>query len=135
MIAALILVMSVVALIQFAISQWKSVWIVASEQPLSSCLEAATGIAANAIAAGDFDRLCQASEQLPASPMERNSWLREVRIYYRTLSVLSGSLEMVIPALAAWARKESLACARYAAVVLDQRLNSRLAYASAPHNS
>lgn len=135
MIAAFILVMSVVALVHFAIAQWKSVWIVVAEQPLSKCLEEATGIAANAIAANDFDLLIQASQQLPASPLERNSWMKEIRVYYRMLHALSGFCGNKVPAIADWARKESLACAKYAAVVLDQRLNARLVYAAELHIS
>ncbi|HKW89349.1 MAG TPA: hypothetical protein VJN21_11400 [Candidatus Acidoferrales bacterium] len=132
MAAAFILVMSVVALVQFAISQWRSMWIVVAEQPLSNRFETATGIAANSIVPEDFNILARAWEQLPAAPHERNPWLREVRIYYKTLCALSKSCERRFPSLAGRARRETVVCAKYMAAVLDQRLNAHLAYAQSP---
>ena len=55
MIAAFILVLSVVALLQFGIAQWRSIWISIAEQPLSASLQTATGIPADAIGADDFE--------------------------------------------------------------------------------
>lgn len=134
MIAAFIFVMSAMALIHFAISQWRSMWIVVAEQSLSSSFEAATGIAAESITAEDFGPLMRALDQLPAAPHKRNSWLKEIRIYYKTLQALSRSCEQRLPALADRAKKEAVMCAKYAAAVLDQRLNSYLAYAAHVRN-
>lgn len=130
MIAALILVMSFAALAQFAIAQWRSMWMTVAAQPLSNCLQAATGISGDAIGANDFELLAQTSEQLCPSPKERNSWLREVRIYYRAINALDKFLAKQLTGPSHWAQSELKACSRYAAAVLDQRLNSNLAYAS-----
>lgn len=130
MVAALILVMSVVALIHFAISQWRSVWIVTTEQRLSNSFVAATGIAANSITAEDFAPLMRALEKLSGTFCERNSWLKEIRIYSKTLQAPSRSCEQRLPAVASRARKEAAVCARYVAAILDQRLNAHLAYAA-----
>ena|ERR1700674_1024025 len=130
MIAALILVMSFAALAQFAIAQWRSMWMTVAAEPLSSCLQAATGIAGDAIGANDFELLVQTSEQLCPSPKERNSWLREIRIYYRVIRALDGMCAKHSAGISGWAQSELKACSRYAAAVLDQRLNSNLAYAS-----
>jgi len=130
MIAALILVMSVAAIAQFAVAQWRSMWITFATQPLSSSLQAATGIAGDAIGAKDFELLVQTSEQLCPSPEERNIWLREVRIYYRMIRTLDNVCAKKITGLSEWAQREMKTCSRYAAAVLDQRLNSNLTYAS-----
>lgn len=130
MIAAFIFVMSLVALLRFAVTQWRSMWIVLAEQPLSVSFEAATGIAMNAITAEDFPSLLRALEDFPASSRRRNSWLKEVRIYYRTLQAISKSCEQRLPALAERTRKEAVLCAKYVAAVLDQRLNTHMAYAA-----
>ena len=130
MIAALILVLSAVALAQFAVAQWRSMWMTLAAQPLSGNLQAATGIADSAIGPNDFDLLVRTSEQLCASPQERNLWLREVGIYYRGIRTLDAICGSRVAGLSNWAKGELMACSRYAAAVLDQRLNSNFAFAS-----
>jgi hypothetical protein len=130
MIAALILVMSVVALAQFAIAQWRSMWMTVSAQPLTEYVPAATGISAEAINANDFDLLVRTSEQLSPAAQERNLWLREVGIYYRAIKAVDGICAKHITVFSNWAQSELAACSRYAAAVLDQRLNSSFACAA-----
>jgi hypothetical protein len=130
MIAALILVMSVVALAQFAIAQWRSMWMTVAAQPLSDYVQAATGISDSAISGNDFQLLVRTSEQLSPSTQERNLWLREVGIYYRLIRALDKICAKQISGLSGWAKSEMVACSRYAAAVLDQRLNSSFACAS-----
>jgi hypothetical protein len=133
MIAAFIVVLSVAALIQFAHSQWRAMWITIAEQPLSEFFTATTGIAGDQIRADHFDFLTRTSEQLGASARQRNLWLKEVGIYYRTIRVLNQLCEKRLPILGAWADHELVACSRYAAASLDQRLSSHLAFASELH--
>ena len=125
MIAVFILALSMLALAEFAISQWRSMWILAGAQPISSSLQAATGISAEAITADHFSLLVQTTEQLCPS-REGNIWLREVGIYYGVVRFL----DKHVPSLSGWAKDELLACSRYAAVALDQRLNANLVCAS-----
>jgi hypothetical protein len=70
------------------------------------------------------------SEQLFPSAQERNLWLREVGIYYRLIRALDKICAKQISGLSDWAKSELVACSRYAAAVLDQRLNSSFACAS-----
>src|SRR5579859_929597 len=50
-----ILAVSSIALVRFAVSQWRAIWIASARQPLSDSLQlAAAGIDPAAIAAGDF---------------------------------------------------------------------------------
>jgi hypothetical protein len=126
MIAIFILALSMLALAEFAISQWRSMWILVASQPLSSSLQTATGISAESITADHFSVLAQTTEQLCPSPEEGNLWLREVGVYYRIVRLL----DKHVPSLSSWAHNELMECSRYAAVVLDQRLNASLAFAS-----
>jgi hypothetical protein len=127
MVAAFILVMSVAALAQFAILQWRSMWITVAAQPLSNSFQGATGIAGTAVGADDFDYLVKTSEQLCPGPQQSNLWLNEVRIYYRALRTVQ---KFCAPSLAGWAKRELTACSRYAAAILDQRLNASLEFAA-----
>jgi len=129
MIAALILVMSVGALAQFAIAQWRSMWLTVAAQPLSEYVQAATGISDAAISENDFDLLVRTSEQLSPSTQEGSLWLREVGIYYRVIRALDAICAKQMSSFSGWAKSELVACSRYAAAVLDQRLNASFACA------
>jgi hypothetical protein len=129
MIALLILATSLLALIQFAVFQWRSVWHAVAAQPVSESVQTATGISGDAIGADQFELLAQTCDRLCPSPAERNVWLRELRIYFRALKALSG-LGANLFSESGWIKSELTACARYAAVVLDQRLSANYAYAT-----
>lgn len=117
-----------VLLVQFAVAQWRSMWTTVAAQPLSTALETAIGIASEAISAQHFDMLARASEELSPTPQSPNSWLREVRWYFRVTCGLQRLCANSLPSLASWAGGEMVTCSRYAAAVLDQRLNANLAY-------
>jgi hypothetical protein len=135
MMAAFICVLSLGALVQFAISQWRSIWITMAAQPLSNSLEAATGIANQEICAEHFDMLVNASEQLGRSVHEGNLWLKEVKLYHGVLQACLNMSGKALPSVANWANQELKECAKFAAAVLDRRLNNSLAYGSAAQNS
>lgn len=135
MMAALIFVMSIAALAQFAISQWRSIWVTIAAQPLSDSLENATGIENNAIGAQHFDLLISASKQLEKSPREGNLWLKEVGVYYRGLRACRKLSAKAMPTIASWADGELVQCAKFAAAILDRRLNDSLAYGAQAQNS
>jgi hypothetical protein len=130
MIALLILAVSVTALVQFGICQWRSMWITVAAQPLSECLHAAVGLEANQINSDHFELLARTSEQMCPATQKQDVWLREVRVYFHIVAAVDRFAEKHIPALSEWAETELVACARYAAAVLDQRLNANLAFAS-----
>jgi hypothetical protein len=129
-IAALICVMSLAALIQFAVSQWRSIWITVAAQPLSKALEAATGIANEDIGGEHFDMLIRASGQVEMAPQEGNLWLKEVNIYYRALQACLKLSGTAMPVVTNWATRELTECSKFAAAILDRRLNANFAYIS-----
>lgn len=130
MVAAFILVMSIASLAQFAVLQWRSTWISVADQPLSNSFQGATGITGAAVGADDFDYLVKTSEQLCPGPQQSNLWLKEVRVYYRALQTVQKFCAVSAPSLASWAKRELTACSRYAAAILDQRLNASLEFAA-----
>jgi hypothetical protein len=134
MIALLILAISVTALVQFAVCQWRSIWITVAAQPLSECLQAAVGLAPGQIQSSHFELLARTSEQICPATQKQNVWLREVRLYFRIVEALDRLCVKHIPAISEWAETELVACARYAAAVLDERLNANLAFASEMRN-
>jgi hypothetical protein len=135
MIAGLILFLSLAVLVEFSIAHWRSMWLAVAAQPLSQTLAAATGIADHAISADDFDRLVSTSQQLsPAGMRGGATSLKQVRAYYRVIRALDAICAKQMPALSAWTKRELVLCSRYAAVVLDQRINANLAFASEARN-
>ncbi len=69
MTVALILVFSLAALAQFAVSQWRMIWLTTANQPLSDALRTATGVEAEAIGPNDFGKLlglCRRDDVLAA---------------------------------------------------------------------
>jgi hypothetical protein len=126
MIPLLILVLSSVALVRFAVSQWRALWITWANQPLSDSLQLSTGIDAEAIGAKDFGTLLDLCDQLSPDLKRASPWLGEVSTYYRVLAKLELLCGTRLPSLSAWATHEMQTCTRYVAVVLDQNLAMNL---------
>jgi hypothetical protein len=118
MTAVLILAFSILALVQFAISQWRMIWLTTANQPLSDSLRAATGIEAETIGPNDFGKLLGLCDEMAPRLKNGTPWLREVKRYYK----VEKGFRSIQPAVSAWAASEMKTCSRYAAVVLDQNL-------------
>ena len=135
MTAGLILFLSLAVLAEFSIAHWRSMWLAVAAQPLSKALSVATGIADSAIGADDFDRLVSTSRQLcPAGIGGGGTSLKQVSAYYRVMRALDTVCAHKVPPVSAWIKRELVSCSRYAAVVLDQRINANLAFASDARN-
>ena len=130
MIAAFIVVVSFGMLIQFAITSWRSVWLSVAQQRPSNYMEIATGIPRENIDAAHFDLLARTADNLCPATGEADSKLGQVRVYYRMIRMVEGMCAKGAPSIASWAKKELVACSRYAAAVLDERLNANLKYVS-----
>ncbi len=127
MVPLFILAVSSIALIRFAVSQWRAIWIASASQPLSDSLQlAAAGIDPAAIAAGDFIRLLNLCDQLSPELKSSTPWLGEVSLYYRAIATMEHTCGPKLPRIAVWAAREMQICARYVAVVLDQNLAMNL---------
>ena len=126
MLSLFILIFSSLALIRFAVAQWRAIWISSANQPVSESLQLATGIDAAAIGAQDFGRLMNLCDQLSPELKKSSPWLSEVSIYYRAVAELERVCNASIPSISAWASREMQTCARYVAVILDQNLAMNL---------
>ncbi len=134
MAASLILVLSVAALAQFALSYWRALLLETAARELSRrALEA--GLAKLELGPKDFDVVISMYRLCPQLG-ERRSNLTVVRAYYRSIRALANLVEsrlahaLGLDRLAGWTQREMQACTRYAAVLLDQRLTENLASAA-----
>jgi hypothetical protein len=123
MTAVFILAFSMLALVRFAISQWRMIWLTTANQPVSDTLRAATGIEAETIGPNDFGKLLGLCDELTPQLKNGTPWLREVKSYYRIVANLEKACHSIQPAISAWASAEMKTCSRYVAVVLDQNLS------------
>ena len=120
MIAALIFVISVAALGQFAMFSWRAAFLTVASREMSLETRAAMGAAAAAVDSGD---LAGASKWLELSPNlageDRRLWT--IKLYYVALRAIGGLSRMLVPA-SEWSQREMVSCARYAAIVVEERL-------------
>jgi hypothetical protein len=123
MTAAIILVLAVLALVQFGISQWRMIWLTTANQPLSDSLRVATGIEAETIGPNDFGKLLGLCDEMSPLLKKGTPWLREVKGYYTIVARVEKIFRSIQPALSAWASSEMKVCSRYVAVLLDQNLS------------
>jgi hypothetical protein len=123
MTAAFILAFSVLALVQFAISQWRMIWLTTANQPLSDSLRITAGIDSESISAQDFGKLLGLCDEMSPLLKKGTPWLREVKSYYGLMASLQKACRSMQPALSAWATAEMKTCSRYVAVLLDQNLS------------
>jgi hypothetical protein len=126
MISLFILVFASFALGRFAISQWRTIWITAANQPLSDSLRVTAGIEDATIGAKDFSSLLDLCDNLSPGLKKKTPWLREVSVYYRAIARLEQLSKIKLPSLSTWASREMKICSRYVAVVLDQNLAMNL---------
>lgn len=118
--AALIFVVSAIALLQFFISYCRSLIAASMKQPLSEEVRDVAGIPANA-SGDDFVRVIQLVHLCPDRPEDRGD-LRAVGAYFHLLNVIRSTVARVIPFLVKWTDIERGQCAYFAAVALDRRI-------------
>jgi hypothetical protein len=122
MLSLCILLFSGFALMRFAVSQWRAIWISSANQPVSDSLQLTAGIDAATVGAEDFGRLMNLCDQLSPELKKSSPWLSEVSVYYRAIARLEQVSRVKVPSISTWASREMQTCARYVAVVLDQNL-------------
>jgi len=123
MFSALILAISAAALIQFALAQWRAIWISAANQSISETLRTETGLDADALRDTDFPRLVTLYDQVCPDKKTSAPWLKEIALYYRIVAALHGVSQKAMPSLSNWAKTEMRTCSRYVAVVIDHHLS------------
>ncbi|HEU5410533.1 MAG TPA: hypothetical protein VFU57_05900 [Candidatus Acidoferrales bacterium] len=128
MFAALICVISLAMMAQFAIFFWRANMLAIAAESVSNNLIAAQSSFAATTASEEFETLATISRICPAiGPDSLKLW--PARAYYRAMHLISRC--SAIPQGSSWARQEMAFCARYAAVSMDRRLSSNQAYVAA----
>src|ERR1700730_17674758 len=107
MIAAILFMVSTVALVPCGLSYWRAIISGVAIQPISDRIRTAAGITAPQIGAQDFRSILSLHDLSPDLRGPNGSFFG-VRAYYSMVEKL-GSL---IPALASWANTEMLTCSR-----------------------
>src|ERR1700737_3669844 len=125
MIAAILFMVSALALVQFAVYYWRAIISEVAAQPISDRIRTAAGITAPQISGQDFRSILSLHDLSPDLRGPNGSFFG-VRTYYSAVEKL-GSL---MPALTSWANAEMLTCSRYVAVLVDQHLERNMACAA-----
>ncbi len=125
MIAAILFMVSIVALGQFALYYWRAVISGVAAQPISERIRTAAGITAPQIGAQDFHGILSLHDLSPDLRGPNGRFIG-VRAYYSAVEQLG----RLIPAMASWANAEMLTCSRYIAVLVDQHLERNMTCAA-----
>ena len=125
MIAAIILMVSVVAFAQFGLYYWRATISGIAAQAISERIRVAAGITHAGIGAQDFRNIIILKDLSPDLRGPNGSFT-VIRTYYSVVEKLG----KIVPAMASWANTEMATCARYAAVVMDQHLERNMVCAA-----
>jgi hypothetical protein len=120
MMAAIILVCSIVLLLQFFVSYCRSLIAASAKQALSPEVQDVTGIAKTA-SGEDFVRVMQLLRLCPESPEDHNG-IQAIGAYFNLLGLLRATVAPLAPSMRAWAESERGHCAYFAAVALERRI-------------
>ena len=120
MMAAVILVCSLVLMLQFFVSYCRSLIAASAKEPLSLEDQEVTGISRTA-SPEDFSRVIQLLNLCPDRPEDRSS-LRAVGAYYHFLRFVRSTLALAVPSLKQWTDNERAHCTYFAAVALGRRI-------------
>ncbi len=120
MMAAIILVCSVVFLLQFFVSYCRSLIAASIKHPLSAEVQDVTGIK-NSATGEDFDRVVQLLQLCPDRPEDR-SGIQAIGAYFSLLGYVRDSIARLAPELFAWTELERGQCTYFAAVTLEKRI-------------
>ena len=129
MFAAMLFAISIVALSQFALFYWRAMLAGAAELPLSDRVLAAAHVENGEVTGRDFATLVKLHDMTPQLNPDGGG-MGFVRLYYAMVAGVGGFIGRHIPAINAWSQREAAVCARYAAVVVDRRLQANLALAA-----
>jgi len=120
MMAAVILVCSLVSLLLFFLSYCRSLVASSAKEALPIEVVEVTGISQPA-SPDDFSRVIQLLKLCPDRPEERGQ-LRAIAAYYRFLGLVRATLAASIPSLKEWTDNERAHCSYFAALVLGRRI-------------
>jgi hypothetical protein len=121
-VAILILAISIAALVQFALYYWRAMVARVALDPVSDDVLAAAGVSERSVEAEDFAAVARLHESCPSLDNNEGG-LGMVGAYYSGVAALAKLGGTIFPSLPAWANREMLLCARYAAVRVEERIH------------
>lgn len=130
MFSALLLAISTAALAQFALYYFRAVVAGVAAQTISAEVLTAARVEGGVLRGRDFRTFEQLHELTPTLS-KGTSGLAMIKAYYRLIHTVGMLASGRANALANWAERERVLCARYAAVQIDRRLQANLALAAA----
>lgn len=131
MYSALILVISVVALLHFSVWYWRALMAGVACEDLSEQMRDLTS--GGSVGPDDFFALVCMRKMCP-DLAHKGKRIGLVSAYYRALSLLRSTLGAIVPSVTGWANREMATCSRYVAVVTDQRLRGNQAQLAQIHS-
>jgi|SRR5215471_15052496 len=129
MFAAMLFAISVVAMAQFALYYWRAVLSGVASLPVSSAVFEAVHVPETELRGSDFEKLAGLLDLTPELKGAHGG-LGSVGVYYKLVGKISDLFGKLSPALMAWSEQERMLCARYAAVLVERRLEANLAQAA-----
>jgi hypothetical protein len=129
MFAAMLFAISIVALAQFALYYWRAVLSGVASQPVSSAVFEAVRVPEAALRGADFAKLASLLDLTPELKGAHGG-LASVGVYYKMVGKIAHLFGSLSPALAFWSEQERVLCARYAAVLVERRLEANMAQAA-----
>jgi hypothetical protein len=132
LIAAFILVISMAALIQFAVFSWRASLLRMVSEPLINEAEGALSPSLNLLSSSSFQEVIAVYRDLcPDLGTGSTSNLRGVSVYYALMRFLGSLASSFMPeAGEGWTQREMALCTQYATVRLSQRLERNVALAN-----
>ncbi|HUI74283.1 MAG TPA: hypothetical protein VLX32_05025 [Candidatus Acidoferrum sp.] len=125
----MLLAISTVALAQFGLFYWRAIIAGVAAEPVSGRVLEAAHVAGGELSGKDFDVLAELHDLTPDLRPSQGG-LGFVRVYYKAVQLVGALAANSLPAVFAWAEREGMLCARYAAVQVDRRLQANLALAA-----
>lgn len=117
MIPRILFCFSMVALGQFGLYYWRANMENTANRQISDRVKVAAGIPAAQVTSRDFRAILSIHELTPELKGSGSGY-RTIRAYYSIVEEIG----RLIPSLTGWAESEMTLCTRYAAVLVDQRL-------------
>jgi hypothetical protein len=131
LVAALIFVISLAAVIQFAVLSWRAALLKAAAEPLPAEWEPAAGSMAKSFISNGFANITAYSKLCPDLGGAPGPRFRSLRIYYRFLQLLEGFNKAIARQNVAWTAREMALCTRCATVMLSQQMERTQALSAA----
>jgi len=131
LIAALIFVISLATVIQFAVLSWRAGLLRAAAEPVSPQWESVTGSLAKSLISDNFLNITAYGKLCPDISTGSVPRFRSLRVYYRLLKTMERFSRAFMPQTLVWTAQEKALCTRCAAVMLSQQLQRNQALSAA----